>query len=126
MVDVRGVHPLADTYLARNNAEVYLTEAYRQKQDKYDAIRQLHHLITFPFVFTTCGDVYKDSMTFFARMRDYFIQNDPDAGQLGGPSADATVLYYKTALSVAIMRDNSEIICATHGRNKLKPIRDRT
>ena len=59
-------------------------------------------------------------------MRNYFIQNDPDAGQLGGTSADATVFYYKTTLSVANMRDNSEIICATHGRNKLKPIRDRT
>jgi hypothetical protein len=91
LIDVRGVHPLATTYLGRNNAEVYLAEAYRQKQDKYDSIRQLHHLLNFPFVFTTCGDVYSESMTFFARMRNYFIQNDPDAGQMGGPSADAAV-----------------------------------
>jgi hypothetical protein len=125
LVDVRGVHPLATTYLGRNCAEVYLEEAFRQKQEKYDAIRQLHHLPTVPVVFTTSGDVYSESLTFFARMKDYFIQNDPDAGQLGGPSADATVFYYKTALSVAIMRDNANIICATHGRDKLKPIRDR-
>jgi hypothetical protein len=72
------------------------------------------------------GDVYSESMTFFARMRNYFIQNDPDAGQLGGPSADdATVFYYKLetapfgGTALAIMRDNlnSEIICASHGRN---------
>jgi hypothetical protein len=49
LVDVRGVHPLA----ARNSAEVYLEEAFRQKQAKYDAIRQLHHLPTVPVDFTT-------------------------------------------------------------------------
>ena len=45
LVDVRGVHPLAATFLGRNNAEVYLDEAFRLKQDKF---RQLRHIMTFP------------------------------------------------------------------------------
>jgi hypothetical protein len=49
--DVRGVHPLAATYLGRNSAEVYLEEAFRHTQDQNGQIRQLHHMPTLLLLF---------------------------------------------------------------------------
>jgi hypothetical protein len=120
LIDVRGLHPLAASYLDRNG-DTCLQEAFDNKIQKYDAIFQRHHLKTLPFVFTTLGDIHYESHSLFGTLARYFSETNPQLiSNHHTSSASATVHFYKTAISVAIMRDNANILLDCHGRSKIQ------
>jgi hypothetical protein len=122
LIDVRGLHPLAQTYVCRDG-DACMQDAFVSKQNKYDAIFQKHGLLTILFVFSTLGDTHHESHSLFSVMSRYFHENNPSPAGSLAPSVDSTVHFYNTALSVAIMHDNARILLDVHGRSSVNPRR---
>jgi len=98
LVDVAGVHVTAQSYVAVSQHDPFaaMTSSFQTKITKYAEISRAHGLQLHPFVFSTfCSHPASDN---------------------GSASRASTAHFYKTALSVSIMRDNARMISSSHRR----------